>query len=85
MHDVVGGALDRGLNPERAIALYRHIRYFTVGEILVRSRAARRVGDERPRYRDTVFAKLNPSRFPSLAAVGKAGRSSRRGTLTRGG
>ena len=29
------------------------------------------VGEDRPRYPDTVFGKLEESRFPSLAAVGE--------------
>jgi hypothetical protein len=35
------------------------------------SRVASSVGADRPRYRDTVFGKLDESRFPSLAAVGE--------------
>jgi len=67
---IVGGALGCGCAPERAVELYRSIWYYTVGEILVRARAGRRAAEDRPRYRDTVFANLDESRFPGLAAVG---------------
>lgn len=67
---MVGGAIACGRTPEQAVELYRNIWYFTVGEILIRARAGRRAGEGRPRYRDTVFVKLDESRFPSLAAVG---------------
>lgn len=68
---IVGGALDRGLGPERAVELYRSVWYYTVGEILVRVRAGRRASEGRPRYRDTVFAGLDAAEFPGLAAVGE--------------
>lgn len=34
-------------------------------------RAARRAAAGRPRYRDTVFEKLDATRFPSLSAIGE--------------
>ena len=68
---MVGGALDCGLGPEQAVELYRNIWYYTVGEILIRVRAGRRAEEDRPRYRDTVFARLDAARYPSLAAVGE--------------
>ena len=67
---IVGGALGCGCPPERAVELYRNVWYFTIGEILVRARAGRRAAQDRPRYRDQVFAGLDPARFPSLAVVG---------------
>ncbi|OXM61860.1 TetR/AcrR family transcriptional regulator [Amycolatopsis vastitatis] len=67
---IVGGALGCGCTPERAVAVYRDIWYYTVGEILVRARAGRRAAQDRPRYRDSVFGSLDSARFPSLAAVG---------------
>jgi AcrR family transcriptional regulator len=71
VEEMVGGAIAYGRTPEQAVELYRNIWYYTVGEIFVRVRAARRGGEDRPRYRDTVFGKLDESRFPSLAAVGE--------------
>ncbi|MDS0137845.1 MULTISPECIES: TetR/AcrR family transcriptional regulator [unclassified Amycolatopsis] len=68
---IVGGALDCGCAPERAVELYRNIWYYTVGEILVRARAGRRAAEGRPRYRDSVFANLDESRFPGLAGIGE--------------
>ncbi|MEU4524823.1 TetR/AcrR family transcriptional regulator [Amycolatopsis sp. NPDC024027] len=67
---IVGGALGCGCPPERAVELYRNVWYYTIGEILVRARAARRAAEDRPRYRDRVFAALDGARFPNLAAVG---------------
>jgi AcrR family transcriptional regulator len=66
---IVGGAVDCGCTPEQAVALYRNVWYFTVGEILVRAHAGRRAADDRPRHRDVVFRSLDPSRFPRLAPV----------------
>ena len=67
---IVGGALGCGCTPERAVAVYRDIWYYTVGEILVRARAGQRAAQDRPRYRDSVFGSLDPARFPGLAAIG---------------
>jgi AcrR family transcriptional regulator len=68
---IVGGAVDAGCPPERAVDLYRNVWYFTAGEILVRAHSARRrAGDDRPTYRDTVFGNLDPDRLPHLAAIG---------------
>jgi AcrR family transcriptional regulator len=67
---IVAGAVDCGCPPARAVDLYRSIWYYTVGEILVRARAARRAAEDRPRYRDAVFADLDETRFPRLAEIG---------------
>lgn len=67
---IVGGAIGCGCTPERAVEVYRSIWYYTLGELLVRARAGRRAAQERPRYRDRVFADLDEARFPSLAIVG---------------
>jgi AcrR family transcriptional regulator len=64
---IVGGAVDCGCTPEQAVALYRNIWYFTAGEILIRSRAGHRAADDRPRYRDALFTRLDESRYPHLA------------------
>ncbi|MCR6484503.1 TetR/AcrR family transcriptional regulator [Amycolatopsis sp. OK19-0408] len=68
---IVGGALGCGCSPERAVAVYRGIWYYTLGELLIRARAGRRAAQDRPRYRDRVFAELDATRFPSLAIVGE--------------
>ncbi|WP_433323474.1 TetR/AcrR family transcriptional regulator [Spirillospora sp. CA-294931] len=67
---IVGGAVELGLTPERAVDLYRGVWYFTAGEILIRANAARRRA-EPPRAirRDEVFRELDAARYPHLAAV----------------
>ncbi|MFJ4183755.1 TetR/AcrR family transcriptional regulator [Kitasatospora sp. NPDC089509] len=70
---IVDGLVDCGLSPERAAQGYRAIWYYTTGEIVVRATAAeRRAGDDRPTYREQVFAALDPAEYPRLAQV--AGR-----------
>ncbi|MCG5212439.1 TetR/AcrR family transcriptional regulator [Streptosporangium sp. KLBMP 9127] len=67
---IVAGAVDCGCTTEQAADLYRAIWYYTVGEILVRANAARRRGElDRPSHRDTLLSKLDPARFPHLAAL----------------
>jgi AcrR family transcriptional regulator len=75
---IVASAIADGCTPEQAVALFRSIWYYTVGEILVRSRSGRRRGDDgRPTNSDTIFSSpdpslgsLDPSRHPHLAAIG---------------
>ncbi|GHI02062.1 transcriptional regulator [Streptomyces cellostaticus] len=70
VEQIVGGLMECGLNPERAVHAYRAIWYYTAGEIVVRTAAARRrAADERPTYREQVFAGLDPSEYPRLAQV----------------
>ncbi|WP_301176701.1 TetR/AcrR family transcriptional regulator [Actinomadura geliboluensis] len=70
---ILAGLAELGLSPERAVHGYRAIWYYTAGEIIVRSAAARRrAGDDRPTYRERVFAELDGAELPRLAEV--AGR-----------
>lgn len=70
---ILAGLGDLGLSPERAVHGYRAIWYYTAGEIIVRSAAARRrAGDDRPTYRERVFADVDGAELPRLAEV--AGR-----------
>lgn len=70
---ILAGLAELGLSPERAVHGYRAIWYYTAGEIIVRSAAARRrAGDDRPTYRERVFAELDGAELPRLAGV--AGR-----------
>lgn len=70
---ILAGLGELGLSPERAVHGYRAIWYYTAGEIIVRSAAARRrAGDDRPTYRERVFAELDGAELPRLAEV--AGR-----------
>jgi AcrR family transcriptional regulator len=63
---VVGGAVDHGCTLDQAVDLFRNVWYFTVGEILVRSRSRHR----RLAERDDFFADLDAARLPRLAEVG---------------
>ncbi|SNS77141.1 transcriptional regulator, TetR family [Actinomadura meyerae] len=70
---ILAGLGELGLSPEQAVHGYRAIWYYTAGEIIVRTAAGRRrAGDERPTYRDRVFAELDGAELPRLAEV--AGR-----------
>ncbi|QKW37387.1 TetR/AcrR family transcriptional regulator C-terminal domain-containing protein [Actinomadura sp. NAK00032] len=67
---ILAGLAELGLSPERAVHGYRAIWYYTAGEIIVRSAAARRrAGDDRPTYRERVFAELDGTELPRLAEV----------------
>jgi AcrR family transcriptional regulator len=70
VEQVIDAAESAGLSPRRAVHVYRTLWYYTVGEIIVRTTAARRrAGDADPTYRDEVFAHLDADRYPRLAAV----------------
>ncbi|MFI1768369.1 TetR/AcrR family transcriptional regulator [Streptomyces sp. NPDC020800] len=70
VEQIVDGLVDCGLTPERAVHGYRAIWYYTAGEIVVRTAAARRrAADERPTYREQVFAGIDPGEYPRLAQV----------------
>lgn len=67
---IVAGAIDAGADADAAVHLYRHIWYYTVGEILIRARRTRRHERlDRPPYRDQAFARLDPGVHPRLAAL----------------
>lgn len=68
VEQIVDGLVECGLSPDRAVHGYRAIWYYTVGEIVVRTTAARRrADDDRATYRERVFADLDPSELPRLA------------------
>jgi AcrR family transcriptional regulator len=70
VEQIVDGLVACGLTPERAVHGYRAIWYYTAGEIVVRTAAARRrTGDDRPTHRERVFADLDPGELPRLAQV----------------
>ncbi|MDL4819488.1 TetR/AcrR family transcriptional regulator [Actinomadura opuntiae] len=70
VEQILGGLRECGLSPEAAVHGYRAIWYYTAGEIIVRAAAARRrAGDERPTYRERVFADIDPAELPGLAQV----------------
>lgn len=73
VESIVAGAIDAGAEAEAAVHLYRHIWYYTAGEILIRAhRTRRRDRLDGPTYRDEAFARLDPAAYPHLA--GLAGR-----------
>jgi AcrR family transcriptional regulator len=67
---MVDGAIDAGADSEAAVHLYRHIWYYTAGEILVRAHRTRR-RDQRdgPAYRDQAFDRLDPVTYPRLTSL----------------
>ncbi|MEU1375943.1 TetR/AcrR family transcriptional regulator [Streptomyces triculaminicus] len=69
VEQIIDGLVECGLSPERAVHGYRAIWYYTAGEIVVRTTAALRRTDDRPTYRERVFADLDPSELPRLAQV----------------
>ncbi|MET9182696.1 TetR/AcrR family transcriptional regulator [Kitasatospora aureofaciens] len=70
VEQLVDGLVDCGLSLERAVQGYRAIWYYTAGEIVVRTTAARRrAGNDRPTYREQVFAGLDADEYPRLAQV----------------
>ncbi|MBD0693907.1 TetR/AcrR family transcriptional regulator [Streptomyces sp. CBMA123] len=70
VEQIVDGLVHCGLTPERAAQGYRAIWYYTAGEIVVRATATRRrTADDRPTYREQVFAGLDPDAYPRLAQV----------------
>ena len=68
---VVDAAIACGVSPDDAVRVYRTIWYYTAGEMVVRAAGARRrAADDRPTYREQVFAELDAQELPRLAAVG---------------
>ncbi|MEV0337675.1 TetR/AcrR family transcriptional regulator C-terminal domain-containing protein [Nocardia sp. NPDC050713] len=68
--NIIDAAVDAGLSLDRAAHAYRAIWHYTAGEILIRGNAVRRAADERPTFRDQVFADLDPETLPRLAELG---------------
>ncbi|MFF0384328.1 TetR/AcrR family transcriptional regulator [Streptomyces sp. NPDC004286] len=67
VEQIVDGLVECGLPLDRAVHGYRAIWYYTAGEIVVRTTAARRRAyDDRATYREQVFADLDPSELPRL-------------------
>ncbi|MFI1170474.1 TetR/AcrR family transcriptional regulator [Streptomyces melanogenes] len=70
VEQIVDGLVACGLSPERAVHGYRAIWYYTAGEIVIRTTAARRrAKDDRTTYRERIFADLDPDELPRLAQV----------------
>ncbi len=71
VENIVAAGVEAGLERDDAVHLYRHVWYFTAGEILIRSRRGRR-RDERdgPTYRDQALSRLDAATHPYLAELG---------------
>jgi AcrR family transcriptional regulator len=70
VEQVVDAAVTAGLSPRQAVHAYRTLWYYTVGEIIVRSTAARRrTARPGPTYRDEVFARIDADAYPRLGSV----------------
>ncbi|MFZ3561868.1 TetR/AcrR family transcriptional regulator C-terminal domain-containing protein [Streptomyces sp. BH055] len=68
VEQIVDGLVECGLSLDEAVHGYRAIWYYTAGEIVVRTTAARRrTDDDRATYREKVFADLDASELPRLA------------------
>ena len=63
---IVAGAVEDGCTPAQAVGVFRSIWYYTVGEILVRARSARR---EAP-VGQGFLERVDSSQLPTLAALG---------------
>lgn len=73
----VAAALEAGCDAEQAILVFRHLWYYTVGEILVRANTRGRRAEDSASGPGVIFGRSGPSvgdrdpeLFPALAAVG---------------
>ncbi|WP_227998482.1 TetR/AcrR family transcriptional regulator [Nocardia australiensis] len=67
---VIDAAMRAGLAPETAVHAYRAIWHYTAGSLISHAKSARRAAEDRPTYRASVFADLDPETLPRLAALG---------------
>lgn len=67
---IIDGAIACGLTPDDAALAYRMIWHYTAGELIIRTRSARRATAGRPTFREQVFAELDPAALPRLAELG---------------
>jgi AcrR family transcriptional regulator len=68
---IVASAEECGCTQAQAVALFRGVWYYTVGEVLVRAHSDRQRAGERPPYRSADFTGFDPARLPRLAAIGE--------------
>ncbi|GAB2589310.1 TetR/AcrR family transcriptional regulator [Kribbella endophytica] len=67
---ILAGAADHGCTPAQGVLIFRNIWYFTVGEILVRARTARRHPDgDFPPAENSPFNGLGNAQLPHLTAI----------------
>lgn len=67
---IIDGCVVAGLTLDRAAHAYRTIWAYTAGDLVIRSKSARRAAEDRPTYREQVFADLDAETLPRLAALG---------------
>ncbi|HWM73167.1 MAG TPA: TetR/AcrR family transcriptional regulator [Nocardioides sp.] len=68
---IVAAAEEHGCTPAQAVEVFRSLWYYTVGEILVRTRSARvRHTDSPPAAGKGSLGGIDPARLPHLAAIG---------------
>ncbi|MEU5879210.1 TetR/AcrR family transcriptional regulator [Spirillospora sp. NPDC047279] len=66
--EILDGAIEHGCTPAQAVDVFRHLWYYTVGEILVRLHTARKLSDaDRESF---TLSHIDPARLPRLAEVG---------------
>ncbi|GAB2511356.1 TetR family transcriptional regulator [Paramicrobacterium agarici] len=64
---IVAGATDAGCSRTQAVEVFRHIWFYTVGEILVRSRSRKASASDAS---GTFFMAIDARTMPHLAAIG---------------
>lgn len=67
---IVAGAVASGRTREEAVAVFRGIWYYTVGEILVRAHSVRRHAHGKRPPDDAIDFTFDASRLPHMAAIG---------------
>src|SRR5690606_24779226 len=67
-------AIEAGCSKERAVEVFRHLWFYTVGEILVRARSAVAPIDRTKLLREgeTRFTSRDAQALPTIAAIGDA-------------
>ena len=69
VEEMIAAARDAGCDEAGAVALFRNVWYFIIGEVLVRARSAQGSVD-RGRRQHEFLGQLDPERMPYLAAIG---------------
>ncbi|MFD0905050.1 TetR/AcrR family transcriptional regulator [Actinomadura sediminis] len=72
VEQIMDGLIECGLAPDEAVHGYRAVWYYTVGEMIVRAAGERRrADDDRPTYRERVFAEVDAAELPRVALVAR--------------
>lgn len=69
VEEIVAAARDAGCDEAQAVALFRNVWYFIIGEVTVRARSVEGRVDL-GRRRQEFLGQLDPARMPSLTAIG---------------